>query len=122
MKVFFHTFGCKANQYDTDTVRRAFADRGATEVADPAHADLAVVNSCTVTAASEQKLRSFVRRLSRHAPLRTVVMGCAAALDDGAIAALPSVAGVVGGADVDAVLRAAPERSSTRACSATSSP
>jgi threonylcarbamoyladenosine tRNA methylthiotransferase MtaB len=37
----------------------------------------------------------------------TIVMGCAAALDDGAIAALPSVRAVVGGADVGTVLRAA---------------
>lgn len=107
MNVFFHTFGCKANQYDTDVVRQAFADRGATVVDDPAQADVAVINSCTVTAASEQKLRRFVRRLGRRAALRTVVMGCAAALDDGTIAALPSVRGVVGGADTEGVLRAA---------------
>jgi threonylcarbamoyladenosine tRNA methylthiotransferase MtaB len=107
VNVFFHTFGCKANQYDTDVVRQAFADRGATVVEDPAQADVAVINSCTVTAASEQKLRRFVRRLGRGAALRTVVMGCAAALDDGTIAALPSVRGVVGGADTAGVLRAA---------------
>ena len=107
MNVFFHTFGCKANQYDTEAVRQAFTDQGATIVDDPARADVAVVNSCTVTATSEQKLRSFVRRLGRRPALRTVVMGCAAALDDGTIAALPSVAAVVGGADTAAVLRAA---------------
>ena len=88
MNVFFHTFGCRANQYDTELVRQAFADQGAVVVADPAEADLAVVNSCTVTHESEAKLRRFVRRLARR-PLETVVMGCAAALDDGAIRALP---------------------------------
>jgi threonylcarbamoyladenosine tRNA methylthiotransferase MtaB len=107
VNVFFHTFGCKANQYDTEVVRQAFADQGATVVPDPAQADVAVVNSCTVTAASEQKLRRFVRRLGRRPALRTVVMGCAAALDDGTIARLPSVGAVVGGADPAAVLRAA---------------
>ncbi len=107
MNVYFHTFGCKANQYDTELVRQAFADQGAAVVDDPAAADLAVINSCTVTATSEAKLRTFVRRLARGRPLQTVVMGCAAALDDGAIAALPSVRAVVGGADPVAVLRAA---------------
>jgi threonylcarbamoyladenosine tRNA methylthiotransferase MtaB len=49
-----------------------------------------------------------VRRVARRGPkLKTVVMGCAAALDDGAIAALPSVRAVVGGADPAQVLRAA---------------
>ena len=26
MNVYFHTFGCKANQYDTELVRQAFAE------------------------------------------------------------------------------------------------
>ncbi len=111
MNVFFHTFGCRANQYDTELVRQAFADQGAVMVDDPAVADLAVVNSCTVTRESEAKLRRFVGRLARRPgkrpPLETVVMGCAAALDDGAIAALPSVRAVVGGSDPVAVLAAA---------------
>ena len=107
MNVYFHTFGCKANQYDTELVRQAFADQGAVVVDDPATADVAVVNSCTVTAESETKLRRFVRGLARRgAKLETVVMGCAAALDDGRIAGLPSVRAVVGGADPGAVLEA----------------
>jgi len=108
VNVYFHTFGCKANQYDTELVRQAFADQGAVLVDDPAAADLAVVNSCTVTAESETKLRRFVRGLARRgAKLETVVMGCAAALDEGRIAGLPSVRAVVGGADPGLVLAAA---------------
>jgi threonylcarbamoyladenosine tRNA methylthiotransferase MtaB len=108
VNVYFHTFGCKANQYDTELVRQAFADQGAVVVDDPDAADLAVVNSCTVTHESEAKMRRLVGRLARRKPsLSTVVMGCAAALDDGAIAALPSVRAVVGGADPARVLSAA---------------
>jgi threonylcarbamoyladenosine tRNA methylthiotransferase MtaB len=110
VNVYFHTFGCKANQYDTALVRQAFADQGAVVVDDPAVADLAVVNSCTVTHESEAKLGRLVRRLARgrgQGGLETVVMGCAAALDDGRIAGLPSVRAVVGGAEPAEVLRAA---------------
>ena len=118
MNVYFHTFGCKANQYDTALVRQAFADQGVVVVDDPAAADLAVVNSCTVTHESEAKLGRLVRRLARRGGgsggggggggrLETVVMGCAAARDGGAIAALPSVRAVVGGADPARVLEAA---------------
>jgi threonylcarbamoyladenosine tRNA methylthiotransferase MtaB len=108
VNVYFHTFGCKANQYDTELVRQAFADQGAAIVADPAAADLAIVNSCTVTAESEVKLRRFVRRLARgRPPLETIVIGCAAARDAGALAALPTVRAVVGGADPARVLGAA---------------
>ena len=107
MNVYFHTFGCKANQYDTDLVRQAFAEQGAVIVDDPAAADLAVVNSCTVTQESEVKLRRLVRHVARSSHAETIVMGCAAALDDGAIAALPSVRAVVANADPTMVLRAA---------------
>jgi threonylcarbamoyladenosine tRNA methylthiotransferase MtaB len=104
-RVFLHTFGCKANQYDTELVRQALDAAGAVTVADPAEADAAVVNSCTVTHVAEAKLRGLVRRLARRrAAIRTVVMGCAAALDDGALAALPGVAAVVPGGDVARVL------------------
>jgi len=104
MRVLLHTFGCKANQYDTEVVRQRLEAAGCTIVAQAADAEAAVVNSCTVTHVGEAKMRTFVRGLARRQPgLRTVVMGCAAALDDGRIAALPSVTAVVGGADPAAV-------------------
>ena len=107
MNVFLHTFGCKANQYDTEAVRQRLEDAGCAVVDAPEHADAAVVNSCTVTHVGEAKMRSLVRRLARRNPaIRTVVMGCAAALDDGRIAALPNVASVVAGPDGEAVARA----------------
>lgn len=104
-RVYLHTFGCKTNQYDTEVVRQALEDGGATVVDDPRHADAAVVNTCTVTHVSEAKLRGLVRRLARRRPgIRTVVMGCAAAVDDGTLAALPGVAAVHGGAEPGRVL------------------
>jgi len=107
VNVFFHTFGCRANQYDTELVRQAFADNGVAVVTDPALADLAIVNSCTVTAESEAKLRRFVGRLARNKPLETIVMGCAAARDDGRLRALPAVRAIVPGAEPAGVLAAA---------------
>ena len=107
MRVYFHTFGCRANQYDTDVVRQRFSDDGAVVVDDPALADIAIINSCTVTHESEVKLRRFVRHVAKSGAAQTIVMGCAAALDDGSIAALPSVRAVVANADPDSVLRAA---------------
>ena len=107
MRFYLHTFGCKANQYDSEAVRQALESAGATAVADPDSADFAIVNSCTVTHTSEAKMRRFVRRLHRGRPeLQTVVMGCAAAVDDGALASLPGVVSVVAGADPADVLRA----------------
>ena len=107
MNVLLHTFGCKANQYDTEVVRQRLEAAGCTIVEASGTADVAVVNSCTVTHVGEAKMRGLVRRLARRRPdIRTVVMGCAAAVDDGTLAALPGVVAVRGGAEPDAVLEA----------------
>jgi threonylcarbamoyladenosine tRNA methylthiotransferase MtaB len=106
-RVYLHTFGCKANQYDTEVVRQALEAQGVAVVGDPRAADAAVVNSCTVTHVSHAKMRGLVRRLARsNGTVRTVVMGCAAALDDGTIAGLPNVVEVVPGSDPRRVLDA----------------
>ena len=105
-RVLLHTFGCKANQYDSEILRQALESAGATVVDRAEDADAAVVNSCTVTHVGEGKLRGFVRRIARRRPdIRTVVVGCAAALDDGPLASLPNVTDVLGGAEPARVLR-----------------
>jgi threonylcarbamoyladenosine tRNA methylthiotransferase MtaB len=105
--VYLRTFGCRANQYDTEAVRAMIEAAGGEIVSTPDAADAAVFNSCSVTAAAEADLRQSVRRAARRRPaLQTVVMGCAAARDDGTIAALPTVDRVVSGADVVAVAAA----------------
>ena len=104
MKIYLHTYGCRANQYDTEAVRAMSEGAGHTIVGSPAEADVAVFNSCAVTASAEADLRQGVRRAARANPsLRSVVMGCAAALDRGEIRALPTVSHVVAGADLDSL-------------------
>ena len=106
-RVYLRTFGCRANQYDTEVVRALIESGGAEIVSTPDEADTAVFNSCAVTAAAEAELRQSVRRAARIRPtLRTVVMGCAAARDTGTIANLPSVTAIVAGADPVAVAAA----------------
>ncbi len=107
MKVFLRTFGCRANQYDSETVRAMIERSGGEVVERPDQADVAIFNSCAVTADAEAELRKGVRRVARDAPgVTSVVMGCAAARDDGTLRALPSVAHVVPGGDAADVARA----------------
>lgn len=81
MKVLLRTFGCRANQYDTEAVRQALAFAGIEEVSRAEDANVAVFNSCSVTAAAESDLRSEVRRIARlNGSIRTIVMGCAAGM------------------------------------------
>jgi threonylcarbamoyladenosine tRNA methylthiotransferase MtaB len=54
---------------------------GASEVNTADEADVAIFNSCSVTAAAEVELRKGVRRVARANPsLRTLVIGCAPGL------------------------------------------
>ena len=104
MKAFLQTFGCRANRYDTEAARAMIEAAGGVIVASPEEADVALFNSCAVTAAAEADLRHSVRRAAkRNAGIRSVVMGCASARDDGTIAALPRVSDVIGGADLGAL-------------------
>ena len=104
MKLYLQTFGCRANQYDSGIVRALAAASGVEVVDDVAVADLAVFNSCAVTAQAERDVRKAVRGAAAKNPrLRSVIMGCAAALPASipALRALPTVRGVVAGANLD---------------------
>ena len=107
MKAYLQTFGCRANQYDTEAARAMIEAAGGVIVDTPDEADVALFNSCAVTSAAEADLRQAVRRAARgNSALRSVVMGCASARDDGTIAALPGVSDVIGGADLGALATA----------------
>ncbi len=120
MKILLRTFGCRANQYDTEALRAVLLSSGAEETVHAEDADAAVFNSCSVTAAAEAHLRAAVRRVSRRNPeIRSIVMGCAPgspARDEVAapLRTLPSVTDVIAGADIGSVaaalgLRSGPE-------------
>ncbi len=107
IRVWLQTFGCRANQYDSEAVAAMVTAGGGTLVSSVEEADVAVFNSCAVTAAAEADLRQQVRRAARRQPtLRSVVMGCAAARSGEQIALLPTVTHIIAGADLDAVASA----------------
>ena len=76
------TFGCQMNQHDSDRIGEVLRGIGYTEVAEPAHADLVVLNTCSIREKAEQKLRSEVGRigmLKRAKPGLVIgVAGCMA--------------------------------------------
>ena len=110
MRVFLRTFGCRANHYDSELARAMIQRSGHEIVASAGDADLAIFNSCAVTAEAEADLRHAVRRAAREQPgLRSVIMGCAsgfAARDDAVLRALPGVESLVAGADMLALAAA----------------
>lgn len=99
-EVAFQTFGCKANQYDTERMRQELEARGSGSVDDWREADVCVVNTCTVTNQADAVARRFIRRVHRENPrARIVVAGCSAALHAARYREMDGVAGVVEGHD-----------------------
>ncbi len=100
MRVYYHTFGCKANQYDTERMRQEAEARGAITTSVRSDADVFVVNTCTVTNRADAEARRFIRRLHREQPdARVLVAGCSAALKEDQYRAMPGVADVIPGQD-----------------------
>ncbi len=89
MRIGFHTFGCKLNQYETEALASSLRDRGHTVVGDGEDADVCIINTCTVTGRADHKARSAVRAFSRKNPRALlIVTGCSAELESKALAAL----------------------------------
>ncbi|HIZ19287.1 MAG TPA: tRNA (N(6)-L-threonylcarbamoyladenosine(37)-C(2))-methylthiotransferase MtaB [Firmicutes bacterium] len=87
MIVYFHTLGCKVNQYETQAMRALMEAEGCetsealfsgTPEERAAMQDAAIVlNSCTVTGESDRKLRQLLRRCRREYPHAVLVLtGC----------------------------------------------
>jgi threonylcarbamoyladenosine tRNA methylthiotransferase MtaB len=86
------TFGCRLNAYESEAMKGLATGAGLGEVA--------IVNTCAVTAEAVRQARQQIRKLRRDAPgARIVVTGCAAQTEAAAFAAMPEVDHVIGNAD-----------------------
>lgn len=89
------TFGCRVNQADSLAIEAELQARGATCVSSD-HADIVIVNTCSVTASADQGARQTIRRVARENPnARIVATGCYATRCPDEVAALPGVVSVV---------------------------
>ena len=77
MKIAIYTLGCKVNQYETQAMEQELRRRGHEVVPFSGDADAYVVNTCSVTAVSDQKSRQMLSRARREHPQAVVaVCGC----------------------------------------------
>lgn len=98
--VAFQTLGCKVNHYETEAVWQLFKDAGYARVDFADHADVYVVNTCTVTNTGDKKSRQVIRRAIRQNPDSVIcVTGCYAQTSPAEIMAIPGVDVVVGTQD-----------------------
>ncbi len=104
MKIFLDTVGCRLNQAEIENLARQFRAAGHEIVASAAEADLAVVNTCTVTAQAAADSRAALRRAGRLGAGEIVATGCWATLEPQAAAALPGVSRVILNTEKDSLV------------------
>lgn len=92
--VSFYTLGCKVNSYDTAYMQQLFVQNGFTVVDFGQPADIAVVNTCTVTAVADKKSRAAIRRAAKYG--KVIVAGCMAQKQAGELLRTDEVDAVIG--------------------------
>ena len=75
MKIYFKTFGCRTNIYDTQLIKSNLKSGEVTH--DEQGADVVVINSCTVTNGADADVRNYVNKMNRLGK-KILLTGCGA--------------------------------------------
>jgi len=76
-KVYFKTFGCRTNIYDTQIMMQTLSKEDFKLVINEDEADMVVVNSCTVTNGADVSARGYINSLNRKGK-KVFIAGCGA--------------------------------------------
>jgi len=100
------TLGCKTNQFESAAMVEQLTNNGYRQVDFAAGADLVIVNTCTVTAATDSQSRNLIRRAQRLNPAaRIVVTGCYAQVNPAELQQIPGVSLIIGNEEKKELLR-----------------
>jgi threonylcarbamoyladenosine tRNA methylthiotransferase MtaB len=95
MKIYLDSIGCRLNQSEIEHFARQFRAAGHQLVAAPGDADLALVNTCTVTNAADSDSRGKIRKISMAGAKQVVVTGCWSTMNPKQAANLPGVTRII---------------------------
>jgi threonylcarbamoyladenosine tRNA methylthiotransferase MtaB len=104
MRVFLDTVGCRLNQAEIEAMARQFRAAGHQIVSSAGLADLAVVNTCSVTAQAASDSRGKLRSVARQGGAAIVATGCWATLRPREAALMQGVSRVVSNAHKDGLI------------------
>lgn len=77
MKFYIFTLGCKVNQYESQIMHENLINSGFEYTKEYNNADIIIINSCTVTSASDSKAVKLMHRVKRENPQAVLVLtGC----------------------------------------------
>jgi MiaB-like tRNA modifying enzyme len=104
-KVYFKTFGCRTNLYDSQVMMSSMQNYEITE--NESEADIVVVNSCTVTNGADTHVRSYISHIEKNGGAKIFLTGCGAHTKGEKLLEQGRVAGVFGQSEkekIDAML------------------
>ncbi len=99
-KVFFKTFGCRTNIYDTELLKSYVKDYEI--VNDEEKAQIIVVNSCTVTNGADSGIKSYINSMQKKG-VRVILTGCGAVSKGKELLDKKQVFGVLGASNKDKI-------------------
>ncbi len=77
LKFSIYTLGCKTNQSESDCIASDLISGGFQLVSLKEKPDFSIINTCTVTSASDSKARQLIRRIKQSNPGgKIIVTGC----------------------------------------------
>ena len=77
LKFSIYTLGCKTNQSESDCIAGDLISRGFRIVPLMEKPDFSIINTCTVTSATDSKARQLIRRIKQSNPGgKIIVTGC----------------------------------------------
>ena len=98
--------GCRTNQYEAQAFRDQLLEMGYSQVGKDEHADLCIVNTCTVTESADGSSRYEIRQLAKQNPgTRLVVTGCSVERQPDKIQAIDGVTDLIPNASKETLLQ-----------------
>lgn len=93
-KVYFKTFGCRTNLYDSQVMIGALKDYEVTQ--NENEADAIVINSCTVTNGADSHVRTYISHIEKTSKAKIFLTGCGAHTKGESLLSAGRVHGVFG--------------------------
>lgn len=93
-KVYFKTFGCRTNLYDSQVMMSSLSEYEITQ--NEAEADAIVINSCTVTNGADTHVRSYISQIEKKSDAKIFLTGCGAHTKGESLLSQKRVHGVFG--------------------------
>ena len=96
-KAAYYTLGCKLNFSETSTFGEMLQQMGVVTAQKGEHADICLINTCSVTEVADHKCRQIIHRMVRENPgAFVVVTGCYAQLEAETVSKIDGVDLVLG--------------------------